>query len=225
ANSPVSGAVSFSPDSKTMTFTPTSAFVDGTYTATATAKDAAGNATTTTWSFTVDGAAPVNQSTSPATGSTVKAPATVSAVYNEALDTAASSLTVCPGSVTPCDGTKNPLAGSTQFSGDHKTVVFVPASTITDGAYTATAVVKDPAGNGPVTTTWNFTVNDLTAPVNTATSPLDAAHTKTPAAVSASYDEPIDAGGGSFTFTLTNTDTNTPVAGTPPNLNGAVSGS
>ena len=61
---------------------------------TTTDKDPAGNTTTTTWSFTVDGTAPTKTSTSPADGTTVQPPATVSASYDQALDHASSTLTV-----------------------------------------------------------------------------------------------------------------------------------
>src|SRR5439155_23480361 len=87
----VSGARSFSTDSKTITVTPTTALADGTYAATSTAKDAAGNTTTTSWSFTVDGTPPANTATAPTAGSAGPA-STVSATYGEALDQAASAI-------------------------------------------------------------------------------------------------------------------------------------
>src|SRR5205085_2559905 len=128
----VPGTDSFSPDSKTITFTPTSAFGDGSYTATATAKDAARNTTTTTCTFTLDSNAPISASNTPPDRRTAQLLPSVAASYDQALDHATSTLTVVDGSSTNVPGTDS-------FSTDSKTIIFTPTSAFGDGTYTATA--------------------------------------------------------------------------------------
>ncbi len=134
---------------------------DGDHTLTATSTDPQGNESGTSPGFvyTIDTGltAPALVSTSPASSSTGQPPVTVSATYDERLDRARSTF-----SLTNSLG--NSVGGTIGFSADARTIVFTPASTLTEGgnAYTARAVVRDGNGN-ETTSTWTFTV-DATAP-------------------------------------------------------------
>ena len=151
---------------------------DGDHTLTATTTDPQGNASTASAAFvyTLDTgiASPALASTSPASGSNGPPPATVSATYNERLDRARSTLSVT-------NGPGNSVAGTVTFSADAKTIIFTPASTLSEAGnlYTAQAVVRD--GNGNTTTsTWSFTV-DTTGPAAPTITSVDA-RTTSPAA-------------------------------------------
>ena len=90
-------------------------------------------------------------------GSSSQTPASVSATYNQALDTATSTLTVRNRS-------GNGVAGTTSFSDENRTITFTPSSPFTEAGspYAVTAQVRDASGN-VTTNTWSFAV-DTTAP-------------------------------------------------------------
>lgn len=151
---------------------------DGDHSLTATSTDPQGNTSpiSATFVYTLDtGITPPGLvSTSPVSGSTGPPPATVSATYTERLDPALSTLSVT-------NGPENSVAGTVTFSVDLKTIIFTPASTLTEAGnvYTAHAVVRD--GNGNTTTsTWSFTV-DTTAPAAPTITSVDV-RTTSPAA-------------------------------------------
>ena len=145
---------------------------------TATSVDPVGNqsAASATFVYSLDnaGAPPQVVSTSPVDGSTGPEPATVSAVYSEALNTASSTLVLK-------NNADNSVAGAVTFSGDAKTIIFTPGTALTEVAspYTATATVSDPEGNVADATVWTFSVDTTAPPAPTIASV--AGDTETPA--------------------------------------------
>jgi len=165
----VAGTVAYS--GTTATFTPTSSLMANTiYTGTITAgaKDAAGNALASiySWSFTTaaptDVTAPTVLTTVPASGATsIAVNSNVTATFNEAMN----SSTINSTTFTLKQGT-TAIAGSVTYSGT--TATFNPTSDLSGGkVYTATITTGalDAAGNAIATTkTWSFTTI-VTAPV------------------------------------------------------------
>lgn len=99
-----------------------------------------------------DTTAPTFVSSNPQDMDTVAPRSTVSATFNEPL-ASSSALRVV-------DNTGSQVAGSSTVPTDNNdTVVFTAATPLTGGKYTATADVKDAAGN-PATATFTFTVDD-----------------------------------------------------------------
>ncbi|HWL35816.1 MAG TPA: Ig-like domain-containing protein [Frankiaceae bacterium] len=100
-------------------------------------------------------AAPVAGALSPADGSTVQPPATVSICY---AGTIAVTSTIVVTGETPKAGTTS--IGDCATGGSDNKLIFTPASAFADGEYSVTAVAGDPAL--PITTTqteWSFTVD------------------------------------------------------------------
>ena len=182
---PIAGAVSAS--GNTATFTPSSDLAPNTqYRATITtaAKDAAGNALATnfTWDFSsgasFDTTPPTVSATSPANAATgIATNSSVSATFSEAMTNSTLSAANFLLEST-ADGV--PLIGTANVSGN--TLTFVPsAPLIASTQYTAgiSANVTDAAGN-PLGSnyTWHFTTGanaDTTPPTVTAISPVDGA--------------------------------------------------
>lgn len=163
----VSGTVTY--NGTTATFTPSSNLsYDTAYTATVTngAKDAAGNAVASnyTWSFTTgvapDTTPPTVSSTSPANNATgVAVNLAITATFSESMDAA----TITTSTFTLIQGTM-PIAGAVTYSGT--TATFTPTSSLSySTTYTATITTgaKDAAGNAMVSNySWSFTTG--TAP-------------------------------------------------------------
>jgi len=130
----------------------------GNHSLTAKAEDTVGNLSAASAAFVyaldTTGAPPQVVSTAPAANSAGPPPATVSATYTEALDTAQSTIGLK-------NKNGNSVAGTVTFTGDDKTIVFTPVTTLTDAGspYTATATVKDLEGNLAPATVWSFTVD------------------------------------------------------------------
>ena len=144
----VAGTVGFSADAKTITFTPSSTLTEGgnVYSARAVVRDGNGNATTSTWTFSVDTTGPAaptitsvdGKTTSPAGGSDASPPIVVSGVE--------------PGHTVRIldDGT---VVGTKVVAGGATSVTFNAAATDTeavlegDGPHSLTATSTDPHGN------------------------------------------------------------------------------
>ena len=176
---PVAGRVSYV--GTTATFAPASALASNTtYTATITssAKDLAGNALVSafTWSFTtiasMDRTAPTVTATDPRNAATgVAINKKITATFSEAMNPATISTTT----FTLKQGA-TPVAGAVTYVGT--TATFAPASALAaNKTYTATisSGAKDLAGNALASPfVWSFTTvaaMDTTAPTVTATSP------------------------------------------------------
>jgi large repetitive protein len=131
---------------------------DGNHVLKAKAIDAAENVSSDslTFTYTLDSAGPDLVSTSPANGSTVQPPATVSATYSEAL---AGTSTI---SVTKTGGAA--VAGAKSFGSDGKTIIFTPSAALTqaDSPYAVTVVANDTKGT-TTNSAFNFAV-DTTPP-------------------------------------------------------------
>lgn len=144
----VAGTVGFSADAMTITFTPSSTLTEGgnVYSARAVVRDGNGNATTSTWTFSVDTTGPAaptltsvdGQTTSPAAGTDASPAIVVSGVE--------AGHTVRIRDDGAVVGTKVVPGGATS-------VTFNPAATDTDvllegdGSHPLTATATDPAGN------------------------------------------------------------------------------
>ncbi len=146
----VSGTKSFSPDGRTIEFTPTSTLSQGgsPYTATVAAKDVNNNPTTanTVWTFTIDTTAPAvptiasveGDTTSPASGNDLTPTVVVSGV------SAGDTVAVMEGDV---------VRGSKVVPGGATSVTFNAAETDTEvtvngnGPHTLTATATDPVSN------------------------------------------------------------------------------
>jgi hypothetical protein len=198
---PVPGTVSYT--GVTATFSPTQALTaSSSYTATITsAKDLAGNALASSysWSFstgaTADTTAPVASSTVPANGAaSVATNGALTATFSEAMDAATIStatFTVTgPGAVA--------VTGTVTYVG--QTATFHPATVLaTDTLFTATITTgtKDLAGNALAASyTWSFTTAvapDTTPPTVASTIPAsDAVSVATNAAFTATFSEAMD---------------------------------
>ena len=132
-----------------------SSLSDGTLTATATATDPAGNVSTSgTDTAAKDTVALDVVSASPAHGSTVQPPATVSMTTNEPMSTSLSTITLT-------DSTSSQLAGATTFTNGNKTIVFTPVDTLPDAGspYTVNVSAKDADGTDSLTAGSVFTVD------------------------------------------------------------------
>ncbi|MDD4888536.1 MAG: Ig-like domain-containing protein [Phycisphaerae bacterium] len=183
-STPVAGTVTYV--GNTATFTPASSLTPNTtFTATITtgAKDLAGNALASnfTWTFTTgatpDTTAPTVTSTDPLNGDTgVALNKKIAATFSEAMDPltiTAANVTVA--AVSPVPG---PVTGTVAYVG--ATMTFTPTSPLaatTVFSVTITTGAKDLAGN-PLASNfvWSFTTGatpDITAPTVTSTSPTD----------------------------------------------------
>ncbi len=223
AGTGVAGTIGYS--GNIATFTPSSALAAGTvYSGTVTtgAKDAAGNALASnyTWSFTTAAATvtdvtkPTVQSVTPASGaSSVATGSKVTATFNEAMK----ATTISTTSFTLARGT-TPVAGSVALSGN--TATFTPTSALTAGTgYTATltTTVADAAGNTLAANySWSFTTAaaaDVTKPQVQSVTPLaSATSVATSSKVTATFNEAMKATSiSTASFTLARGTT--PVAG------------
>ena len=180
---PVTGTVSYA--GVTATFNPTSTLAPSTtYKATITtgAKDLAGNALTSnfSWSFTTgatpDTTAPTVSFAVPANAATgVAIGGNIAAAFSEAMD----PLTITTATFTLMQGAM-PVAGTVSYAG--VTATFDPTSTLAPSTtYTATITTgaKDLAGNALVADfVWSFTTGvtaDTTAPTVSSTVPVNDA--------------------------------------------------
>ncbi len=164
-NPNISGEVTYDPNTKTATFTPSVNLVNNTtYMATITTgvKDTAGNSLTEdyTWSFTTaapangNGEPPTVISTSPDKGATeVAINTTITATFSEAMDVS----TINTSTFTVSNGSN--ISGTVTYSGTIAT--FTPSSDLAyDITYTATITTgtEDTAGNSLTEDyTWSFT--------------------------------------------------------------------
>ncbi|WP_372735794.1 beta strand repeat-containing protein [Nocardioides sp.] len=155
-----------------------SGLADGTLEVTARSTDGSGNQSvvSATTEILKDTVAPSKTSGSPAGGSTVAPPATVSITFDEPLGSG--SITI-PG-----------VSGSSAVDGS--TVTFTPDATIPDGEHTASASVSDVAGNAGTGST-TFTVDGV-VPVKVSASPADGMTVTPPATVSFTFDKPLASG-------------------------------
>src|SRR6185369_13338343 len=180
---PIAGTVSYT--GVTATFTPGASLAPLTvYTATITtaAKDLAGNALVTnySWSFTTasvpDVTAPTVIATVPVNAATgVAISGKLTAAFSEAMD----PLTISATSFTLKQGVA-PIVGAVSYAG--VTATFTPASSLAPNTFytaTITTTARDLAGNALVTDfNWSFTTGsaaDITAPTVIATVPVNAA--------------------------------------------------
>jgi tetrahydromethanopterin S-methyltransferase subunit B len=179
----VAGTVSYA--GVTATFTPASTLAPLTpFTATVStgAKDLAGNALATafSWSFTTgatpDTTRPIVSATVPANAATdVAISGKITAAFSEAMD----PLTITTGTFTLKQGT-TAVAGTVSYAG--VTATFTPASTLaplTPFTATVTTGARDLAGNALATAfSWSFTTGatpDTTRPTVSSTVPANAA--------------------------------------------------
>ena len=175
--SPVAGSIDFD-DEGLAIFTPGAALANGQYTASATVTDNSGNASSTSWSFTVevimDIAEPVIGVTSPSGIVRVDMP-TITASATDAM----SGVGNIEITVAASDGSA--VGGSSEFDGGTMARFNLGAALAND-TYTATAVVTDNAGN-QTTGSWSFTVEvvmDTMPPVVNVTSPQGTIRTDMP---------------------------------------------
>ena len=166
--SAVDGSLEFDNDGLAV-FTPGAALANGEYTVSATVTDNSGNASSTSWSFTVevimDIAEPVIGITSPSGIVRVDMPTITASATDEM-----SGVGNIEISVAASDGSA--VGGSSEFDGGTMATFNLGAALAND-TYTATAVVTDNAGN-ETTGSWSFTVEvvmDTMSPVLNATSP------------------------------------------------------
>ena len=175
--SAVDGAIE-SDGSGSAVFIPGAPLANGQYTASATVTDNSGNASSTSWSFTVevimDIAEPVIGVTSPSGIVRVDMPTITASATDEMSGVANIDI-----SVRASDGSG--VAGSSEFDGGTMGR-FNLAGGLANDTYTATAVVTDNAGN-ETTGSWSFTVEvvmDTMPPVINATSPQGTIRTDMP---------------------------------------------
>ena len=218
----------YNTSTNTETFTPTALLAYGsTYTATVSgAKDADGDAMSgsTTWTFTTDALQPAVTSHTPATGATgVAAASTVSATFNEAVQTGTITFTL-----TPSGGAA--VAGTLSYVSSTNTAVFTPSTPLAmNTTYTATVSGAEDADGDPMSgsTSWSFTTDALQPAVSSHTPASGATGVTVSAAPSATFNEAVQSGTVSFTLatsagttvagtasynTATNTETFTPTA-------------
>ncbi len=218
---PVLGAVTY--NGVTATFTPDSDLAGDTqFTATLTGgggniADLAGNVLVGeyAWSFTTgpipDTTPPTVESTVPADTATVIATNTaITALFSEAIDPA----TINTSNFSVYDNTNSlSVSGTVTYNG--LTATFTPNTVLANDALHTVALsgVTDTAGNSLPLTNWTFTTAaapDITNPsVNLPTVPADTAtNVDITTAISATFDEPMDAATlSTATFTV-NDDTN-----------------
>jgi hypothetical protein len=162
------------------------ALASGTYTATATQADAAGNATTSApRTFVVDATAPTGLTiTAPAANAWLPTdrPAFAGAAGTAAGDQATVTVEVYAGSTV--GGTPVRTLPTTR-SGGSWSLTPAPAQALADGQYTARLVQSDLVGNVGTSAPVSFRV-DTAAPVVTLTAPADGARTLARPAVSGS---------------------------------------
>jgi hypothetical protein len=212
ANSPTPGAtatgsgVSNGSGDFTISGIDATALAEGALLATVTATDAAGNDASATIASVKDTTAPARTSTVPANGGTTQTTSTVAVTFDEALDTATSTLVVK-------NGPGGTLAGTKAFSNGDKTVTFTSSSPMTPagGTYTVTTVAKDAVGNS-ATTASTFTVDetDPAAPTVFLTDPVNNANKA--AAVVSGVAEP----GSTVDVSVDDATPGSPVTGTGP---------
>ena len=159
-------------------FIPGAPLANGQYTASATVTDNSGNASSTSWSFTVevimDIAEPVIGVTSPSGIVRVDMPTITASATDEMSGVGSIEI-----SVRASDGSG--VAGSSEFDGGTM-ARFNLAGGLANDTYTATAVVTDNAGNETMGS-WSFTVEvvmDTMPPVINATSPQGTIRTDMP---------------------------------------------
>ncbi len=150
---------------------PAANFTDGTYTATATAADNAGNvqSAVTSATFTIDNAAPTVTLAAPSNGAitTNNLPTLSGAAGTASGDQSAITVKIYSGSTTT--GTLVRTLTTTAVSGAWSVT---PTTALGDGQYTAQASQRDAAGNTGTSTANTFTV-DTTAPSGVTTFPAN----------------------------------------------------
>jgi hypothetical protein len=143
--------------------TPATALADGSYTATATQADDAGNSTTTAAiSFRVDTVAPAVTITAPSGATNDDTPTFAGAAGNDTGDSATVTVKVYDSS--------NALVRTLSATRSGASWSVTPATALADGSYTATATQADDAGNSTTTAAISFRV-DTVAPSSTITFP------------------------------------------------------
>ena len=158
----VAGTVSYNSTANTATFTPSTALaMNTTYTATVSgAKDTDGDAMSgsTTWSFTTDPLQPAVSSHTPASGATgVAVASTVSATFNEAVQSGTISFTLATSTGTS-------VAGALSYNSTTNVETFTPTASLAYGTtYTATVSGAKDTDGDPMSgsTTWSFTTDPL----------------------------------------------------------------
>jgi hypothetical protein len=179
---------------------------NGSHTLTARARDAAGNATTSsavTVTVSNDTSPPIVTITSPASGSTVSGTVTVTASASDNVGVAGVQFTL-DGANLGAEDTSAPYAVSWN------------TSTASNGSHTLTARARDAAGNATTSSAVTVTVsNDTTAPTVTITSPASGSTVSGTITVTASASDNIGVAGVQFTLDGANLgaeDTSAPYA-------------
>lgn len=173
----VAGSTAYNATNRTVTFTPSAQLGIGVgYTATVTAKNTSGVAmpSPTTWSFTtIDTAAPVVSSTTPAASATgVPLTQKVTATFAKSIDPSTLTMSLSPT-----------VAGSTSYDAATRTATFTPnASLASSTTYTASVRARSTGGtNMSSAKTWSFTTTtaDYSMFASTATPATQAVTTTT----------------------------------------------
>lgn len=171
----------WSSDSKTATFTPSSSLTtSNSYTVTldGTQADTSSNLIDCTshlcgWQFSVDNSAPTISSYTPNTSFVTTTTPTISVTFSEQM--LASSITT--STITVKNASNSAISGSWSLSSDKKTATFSSSALTNGGTYTVTITtgVTDVAGNAfSAAVVWSFTV-DTTAPQVSAFTPVSSA--------------------------------------------------
>ena len=168
--SPVAATVTYNSLDNTATLTPTSPLgsnVNYTATVTTAVEDAAGNnlAAQSVWTFTTitDATAPTVIATSPANGTTVPVPATITVTFSENMNPATLNGTLTNFTVRTTTGSI-PVTGTVSYNVSTRIATFtptVPLAANTNYTVTITSGAQDTAGNG---LTGNFIITFQTAP-------------------------------------------------------------
>ncbi len=228
----VAGTLSYNGSTDTDTFMPTAPLAYGaTYTATiGGGKNTDGDPMTgsTTWSFTTDPQQPAVTSYSPASSTTgIPVTSAVTATFNEAVQfsTVTFTLTSSAGAV---------VAGALSYNSTTNTETFKSSVALAYGTtYTATVSGAEDTDGDPMSgsTSWSFSTDPLQPAVSSVSPAAGATGVAVGSAVSASFNEAVQAGAISFTLTgstgtsvagalayssKTNTETFTPTSALAP---------
>ena len=202
SGSVVPSTVSYNSTDTTVTLTPSAKLAYGTtYTATVSgATDSAGDpiARPVTWSFTTYATKPLVSSHTPTSSATnVAVSKTVTATFNEAVQSSTIGFTLTTSS-------GRAIAGTVSYNGANNTVTLKPSAPLAYGTtYTATVSgAKDTAGDpmaGPVT--WSFTTDSMQPAVITHTSPPVPTGMAISSPISVTFNEAVQASTIGFTLT------------------------
>jgi uncharacterized repeat protein (TIGR03803 family) len=159
----------------TYSIAPTTALVDGTYTAQASQSNTDSNiGTSTANTFTVDTVAPIVTLTSPANGGSTgtTSPTFTGAAGTASGDSSTITVKIYPGSVV--SGSPVQTLTTTASGGSYSVA---PSAPLELGTYTAVASQSDAAGNIGTSSANTFTTNAATTPAVTLTSPTNGSST------------------------------------------------